>query len=60
MPLVSAATASGISFQFVEMKKFLLSNGSYDRDHLCKEILAEVPHQMVSFMTSRGFKPLHY
>ena len=45
--------------QFVEMRKFLISNGMWDHEALAKEVLAEVPNQVVKWMTLRGIKPLN-
>ena len=45
--------------QFVEMRKFLISNGMWDQEGLAKEVLAEVPNQVVKWMTLRGIKPLN-
>lgn len=44
--------------QFVEMRKFLVGNtGQWSKQLLAKEVLAEIPAQLLSFMTSKGFKP---
>ena len=40
------------------MRKFKFANGSWDREGLAKEVLAEVPNQVVKWMTMRGLKPL--
>ena len=44
--------------QFVKMEKFQFDNGTWDRGSLAKEVLAEVPNQVVKWMTMRGIKPL--
>ena len=44
--------------QFVEMRRFRYSDGSWDREGLAREVLAEVPNQVVKWMTLRGIKPL--
>ena len=44
--------------QFVEMRRCRYSDGSWDREGLAKEVLAEVPNQVVKWMTLRGIKPL--
>ena len=47
--------------QFVEMRKFIEpSDGSYNKDLLTQHVLAEVPKQVVEWMTSRGHKPLKF
>lgn len=45
--------------QFVPLNKFATRNGSYIKSQtdLAKEVLAEIPEQLTSFMKSRGFKP---
>ena len=47
--------------QFVELRKFLMNYGggqmSWNKEALAKEVLAEVPKQLVSWMTKRGIKP---
>ena len=45
--------------QFVEMRKFKFSNGLWNQEGLAKEVLAEVPNQVVKWMTMRGIKPLN-
>lgn len=44
--------------QFVEFRKFSNGNGSWNKAALAKEVLAEVPNQLVKWMTNRGIKPL--
>lgn len=45
--------------QFVPLNKFISSGGSAIKSQadLAKEVLAEVPAQLTSFMNSHGFKP---
>lgn len=45
--------------QFVPLNKFLSKNGLVVKSQadLAREVLAEVPDQLTSFMRSRGFKP---
>jgi len=43
--------------QFVELRRFLLANGSWSKERLAKEVLAEIPGQLLSYMKSRGFQP---
>lgn len=45
--------------QFVPLNKFLSNSGPYIKSQadLAKEVLAEVPGQLTSFMKSHGFKP---
>jgi hypothetical protein len=51
-------TAARDIVQFVEMRRCRYSDGSWDREGLAKEVLAEVPNQVVKWMTLRGIKPL--
>ena len=47
--------------QFVEMRKFINPHdGSYNKDQLAQHVLAEVPKQVVGWMTARGVKPLSF
>lgn len=45
--------------QFVPLNKFLSHSGPFIKSQadLAKEVLAEVPGQLTSFMKSHGFKP---
>lgn len=45
--------------QFVPLNKFLSNSGPYIKSQadLAKEVLAEVPAQLTSFMKSHGLKP---
>ena len=40
------------------MKKFLLQNDVWDKEGLAKEVLKEVPNQVVRWMVNKGLKPL--
>lgn len=44
--------------QFVPLNKFLAKNGESIKSQadLAKEVLAEIPEQITSYMKSRGFK----
>ena len=44
--------------QFVEMRKFQLGPALWNRDALAREVLAEIPKQVVCWMKKRGVKPL--
>ena len=44
--------------QFVEMRKFMINQGHWDQEGLASEVLAEIPNQVVKWMTMRGVKPL--
>ena len=39
------------------MRKFIQRGGSWSKELLAKEVLAEIPDQMLSYMKSKGFKP---
>ena len=43
--------------QFVELRKFVQSNGQWSKQLLAKEVLAEIPGQLLSYMKSKGFTP---
>lgn len=47
--------------QFIPLHKYLSKNGLEQhvksQSHLTKEVLAEIPEQLTSFMKSRGIKP---
>lgn len=45
--------------QFVPLNKFLSKDGPFVKSQadLAKEVLAEIPEQLTSFMKSRGIKP---
>lgn len=45
--------------QFVEMQRFFTNDGSngFNKELLAKEVLAELPDQIVDYMKSRGFRP---
>jgi len=42
--------------QFVELRKFV-THGAWDKDMLAKEVLAELPNQLVTWMKKKGLKP---
>eukprot|EP00095_Tigriopus_kingsejongensis_P003219 snap_masked-scaffold699_size109694-processed-gene-0.13 protein:Tk03219 transcript:snap_masked-scaffold699_size109694-processed-gene-0.13-mRNA-1 annotation:"PREDICTED: copine-8" len=43
--------------QFVEFRRFLNDNGMLRSAELAKEVLAEIPQQMLTWMDRRGIKP---
>merc|ERR1711902_169688 len=43
--------------QFVELRQFIQSNGTWSKDQLAREVLAEVPGQLLSFMKIKQFPP---
>jgi len=43
--------------QFVELRQFIQRNGTWSKDQLAKEVLAEVPAQLLSFMKMKQFPP---
>jgi len=43
--------------QFVELRKFLQGNGGWSKHLLAKEVLAEIPGQLLSYMNSKGYAP---
>ena len=43
--------------QFVELRKFIRGH-TWDKEMLAKEVLYEIPNQVVGWMTTRGIKPL--
>jgi len=45
--------------QFVELRKFVQSNGQWSKELLAKEVLAEIPGQLLSYMKSKGYQPPH-
>ena len=53
-------TAERDIVQFVEMQKFLRKQGSHitwNKEMLAKEVLAEIPDQLVGYMKKKGFEP---
>merc|ERR1712243_309574 len=54
-------TAKRDIVQFVEMQKFVSGGGSHhatwNKDLLAREVLAEIPEQLVSYMRAKKFKP---
>jgi len=43
--------------QFVELQKFIQPGGGWSKDLLAREVLAEIPDQVVGYMKDKGFKP---
>ena len=43
--------------QFVELRQFIQSNGTWSKEQLAREVLAEVPTQLLSFMKMKQFPP---
>ena len=54
---VGGSVAARDIVQFVELRKFVRAN-TWDKEMLAKEVLHEIPNQLVSWMTQRGIKPL--
>lgn len=54
-------TASRDIVQFVEMAKFLRGGQGtqWNKEMLAKEVLLEIPEQLVGYMKSKNFKPLN-
>lgn len=50
-------TAKRDIVQFVELQKFLGPNGGWDKASLAKEVLEEIPDQLLGYMKSKGFAP---
>ena len=44
--------------QFVEMKQFVSGGGHWNKEQLAREVLAEIPAQLSSYMKKKSFKPL--
>ena len=44
--------------QFVEMRKYVSQQGTWDKEFLAKDVLAEIPKQVVGWMKKRGIKPM--
>ena len=55
-------TAKRDIVQFVEMQKFVSGVGthqlSWNKEHLAREVLFEIPEQLVSYMKSKKFEPI--
>ena len=55
-------TAKRDIVQFVEMQKFVTGVGthqlSWNKEHLAREVLFEIPEQLVSYMKSKKFQPI--
>ena len=43
--------------QFVELRKFISKDGMWDKALLAKDVLAEVPQQVVGWMKMKNIKP---
>merc|ERR1719277_1642621 len=43
--------------QFVELRQFIQHNGTWSKEQLGREVLAEIPTQLLSFMKSKQFPP---
>merc|ERR1711963_540893 len=43
--------------QFVELRQFIQRNGTWSKEQLGREVLAEIPTQLLSFMKSKQFPP---
>ena len=43
--------------QFVELRQFIQRNGTWSKEQLGREVLAEIPAQLLSFMKSKQFPP---
>lgn len=43
--------------QFVELRKFVGTMGTWDKDLLAKDVLAEIPDQVTGWMKMKGIKP---
>ena len=53
-------TAERDIVQFVEMQRFVRGSGSqvsWNKEMLAREVLAEIPEQLVGYMKKKGFKP---
>ena len=55
-------TAKRDIVQFVEMQKFVSGVGTHrlnwNKEHLAREVLFEIPEQLVGYMKSKNFKPV--
>ena len=54
-------TAERDIVQFVEMNKFVRGSGqhiTWNREMLAREVLAEIPDQLVGYMKKKGFQPV--
>jgi len=53
-------TAERDIVQFVDMQRFVRGSGaqiSWNKEMLAREVLAEIPDQLVGYMKNKGFKP---
>jgi len=53
---VGAYVAKRDIVQFVELRKFVRNN-YWSKENLAKEVLAEIPDQLLAYMKTQGFKP---
>jgi hypothetical protein len=44
-------------FQFVELRKFIRPGQMWDKEMLAKQVLAEIPQQVVQWMNVRKIQP---
>jgi len=57
---INGRTAQRDIVQFVEMQKFVSGYGSqarWNKEMLAREVLFEIPDQLVGYMKSKNFKP---
>ena len=40
------------------MRKYISQQGTWDKEFLAKDVLAEIPKQVVGWMKKRGIKPM--
>lgn len=43
--------------QFVELRKFVRPGQIWDKEMLAKQVLAEIPHQVVQWMSMKKIQP---
>lgn len=57
---IGGRTAQRDIVQFVEMQKFVSGHGSaarWNKEFLAREVLAEIPEQLLGYMKTKNFKP---
>ena len=57
---IGGLTAQRDIVQFVEMKKFVSGYGAsarWNKEFLAREVLAEIPDQVLGYMKCKNFKP---
>ena len=54
---LNGKTAKRDIVQFVEMQKFV-TGGRWNKELLAREVLFEIPEQLVSYMKSKNFLPM--